>query len=93
MKQGEWRPVRGFLWTLKEADVFCRELGCGSSVSLKSKREYRHVYGITSECVQSGSDLRVCLYPSSYRDSSVLTCLGESINDIIFDSNVSGVSL
>ena len=93
MKLGDWRPVNDYKWTLKEADALCRRLGCGSSVSIKRTQESRPVYEISSECVQSGSDLRVCLYPSSYRDSSVLTCLGESINDIIFDSNVSGVSL
>ena len=35
IKHGEWRPVGSFGWTLKDAAVACRELDCGSAVSMK----------------------------------------------------------
>ena len=90
VKQGEWRPVYGSDWTLKEAAVACRVQDCGSAVSSGNRREPsdRSVWKINHDCVQSGSALRDCA--SSYSSSFImeLTCSGKSISDIIYDSNI-----
>ncbi|XP_053197796.1 scavenger receptor cysteine-rich type 1 protein M130-like [Scomber japonicus] len=67
LKQGEWRPVSYYGWTLKDADVMCRYLDCGSAVSKRRRYEasYRSVWEIRSDCLQSGSALRDCVYSSS----------------------------
>ncbi|XP_051237240.1 scavenger receptor cysteine-rich type 1 protein M130-like [Dicentrarchus labrax] len=73
--KGDWRPVGGSGWTLKEANVVCRNLDCGSAVSIgERKSKYRPVWLITSDCVNYGSSLRDCA--SSYSSSSILnlTC-------------------
>ncbi|XP_033989089.1 CD5 antigen-like [Trematomus bernacchii] len=76
--EGEWRPVRGFLslWTLKATGVACRELDCGSAVSVGGREgsSRRPVWGIDPECVESGSALRECAQSSSSRDILTLTC-------------------
>ncbi|XP_033996898.1 CD5 antigen-like isoform X2 [Trematomus bernacchii] len=61
--QGKWRPVEGYdsLRTLKDAGVACRELDCGSAVSVgRNKSSWRYVWKIISNCVKSGSALREC---------------------------------
>uniref|UniRef100_A0A8C4F4Z5 SRCR domain-containing protein n=1 Tax=Dicentrarchus labrax TaxID=13489 RepID=A0A8C4F4Z5_DICLA len=81
---GDWRPVGGFGWTLKEANVVCRNLDCGSAVSVVERKESsdRPVWLITSNCVQSGSSLRDCAL--SFSSSSILnlTCSGKPINSV-----------
>ncbi|KAJ4919834.1 hypothetical protein JOQ06_013892 [Pogonophryne albipinna] len=76
--QGEWRPVGGLssLRTLKTAGVLCRDLGCGSAVSVGEGEESskRSVWWIRSECVQSGSSLRECTVSYSSNDILTLTC-------------------
>ncbi|KAI4794021.1 hypothetical protein KUCAC02_032334 [Chaenocephalus aceratus] len=76
--QGEWRPVGGFTspWTLKTAGVLCRELDCGSAVSLGERVESskRPVWRIRSECVQSASALRECAISYSSNGILTLTC-------------------
>ncbi|XP_010785009.1 scavenger receptor cysteine-rich type 1 protein M130-like, partial [Notothenia coriiceps] len=75
--RGEWRPVIGFpTWTLEAAGVLCRDLGCGSAVSVGERKESseRPVWGIRSECVESGSALRECATASSSSHSLTLTC-------------------
>ncbi|XP_059208618.1 scavenger receptor cysteine-rich type 1 protein M160-like [Centropristis striata] len=75
--KGEWRPVSYSVWTLKTAAVACRELDCGSAVSVGMTEESsdRSVWRIRSECVQSRSALKECVIPipvsSSFLD---LTC-------------------
>ncbi|XP_051237320.1 scavenger receptor cysteine-rich type 1 protein M160-like [Dicentrarchus labrax] len=73
---GDWRPVDGFSWTLKEANVVCRNLDCGSAVSVVEREEssYRPVWGIYSDCVQSGSSLRECAISVSSSSILNLTC-------------------
>ncbi|KAJ4922838.1 hypothetical protein JOQ06_006502 [Pogonophryne albipinna] len=90
--QGEWRPVRGrfSLWTLKAAGVACRELDCGSAVSVGRREESskRPMWFISPDCVQSGSALRECAadyYFSAYILN--LTC-----SDKLFQPNISGSS-
>ncbi|XP_027136212.1 scavenger receptor cysteine-rich type 1 protein M130 isoform X2 [Larimichthys crocea] len=74
---GEWRPVSYSDWSLKTAAVACRDLDCGSAVSVEQREESsdRSVWWIRSVCVQSGSALRDCA-TSSYSSSSILnlTC-------------------
>ncbi|XP_062417961.1 scavenger receptor cysteine-rich type 1 protein M130-like, partial [Pungitius pungitius] len=72
VNQGEWRPVDGFMWNLKEADVLCRHLDCGSAVSIRDREESseRSVWRIHSDCLQSGSAVSECL--SSDNSSSIL---------------------
>ncbi|XP_075940213.1 scavenger receptor cysteine-rich type 1 protein M130-like [Anarhichas minor] len=86
LKQGDWRPVEGSDWSLKEAAVVCRELDCGSAVSMGQRDESsgRFVWRIKSDCVQSGSSLRECV--TSHFSSSImdLTCSGMLISDIIY---------
>ncbi|XP_034079880.1 scavenger receptor cysteine-rich type 1 protein M130-like, partial [Gymnodraco acuticeps] len=75
-REGKWRPV-GYPspWTLKEAAVACRELDCGSAVSVGWREESskRDVWGISSRCLQSGS-LRDCASSSSSRYTLTITC-------------------
>ncbi|XP_034074476.1 LOW QUALITY PROTEIN: deleted in malignant brain tumors 1 protein-like, partial [Gymnodraco acuticeps] len=76
VKQGEWRPVKNSPWTLKTAGVLCRELDCGSAVSLRLREESskRSVWGISPQCVESGSALRECAAASSSSYFLTLTC-------------------
>ncbi|XP_037602438.1 scavenger receptor cysteine-rich type 1 protein M130-like [Sebastes umbrosus] len=70
--QGDWRQVEGryYDWTLKEAAAACRDLDCGSAVSVEQREEFswRSVWRIMSDCVQSGSALRECA-TSDYSNS------------------------
>ncbi|XP_045923803.1 scavenger receptor cysteine-rich type 1 protein M130-like, partial [Micropterus dolomieu] len=88
LKQGDWRPVSDLIsvWTLKTAASVCRELDCGSAVSVGDRKESsdRPVWRIISDCVQPGSALRECVTSSFYSSSIVdLTCSGKqvTIND------------
>ncbi|KAL3063494.1 hypothetical protein OYC64_003125 [Pagothenia borchgrevinki] len=84
---GEWRPVEGrfSLWTLKAAGFACRELNCGSAVSVGRRKESseRPVWRIRSLCVQSGSPLRECAASSSSTYFQTLTC-----SDKLFQPNI-----
>ncbi|XP_039640908.1 scavenger receptor cysteine-rich type 1 protein M130-like isoform X2 [Perca fluviatilis] len=76
---GEWRPVDGSAWTLKTAAAACRELDCGSAVSVEERKEssVRSMWWIKSDCVQFGSALRECAssLSSDYTSSILyLTC-------------------
>ncbi|XP_033970114.1 scavenger receptor cysteine-rich type 1 protein M130-like [Trematomus bernacchii] len=93
--QGEWRPVHYYsLWNLKEAGVACRELDCGSAVSVGRREESseRPAWWISSDCVQSGSAMRECAASSSSLSFLNLTCSGKPIRDIVYDI-MSSVSL
>ncbi|XP_034085040.1 deleted in malignant brain tumors 1 protein-like [Gymnodraco acuticeps] len=85
--QGKWRPVSyNSPWTLEAANVFCRDLDCGSAVSVGERKESskRRVWLIRSTCVQSGSALRECAAsgPSNY-------ILSLSCSDLLFQPNIS----
>ncbi|KAJ4942555.1 hypothetical protein JOQ06_012409 [Pogonophryne albipinna] len=85
---GERRPVEGYLyyWTLKTAGVACRELDCGSAVSVGERKEssMRPVWRIISDCAQSGSALRECARPGSSYYILNITC-----SDKLFQPNIS----
>ncbi|XP_071359673.1 scavenger receptor cysteine-rich type 1 protein M130-like [Trachinotus anak] len=90
VKQGEWRVVDDYLWTLQEAAVACRELDCGSGVSTGSRKQssYITVWRIRTECVEAGFTLRECSSSGSSSSTVEITCSGEPISDLIYDSNV-----
>ncbi|XP_031696991.1 deleted in malignant brain tumors 1 protein-like [Anarrhichthys ocellatus] len=69
--QEDWRPVNVYDRTLKTAAVACRELDCGSAVSIREREESSEisVWWIVSTCVHSGSALRECVISHS---SSIL---------------------
>ncbi|XP_035852388.1 scavenger receptor cysteine-rich type 1 protein M130-like [Sander lucioperca] len=67
VKREKWRPVCYYYyshWTLKTSDAVCRELDCGSAVSVGEIKESseRSVWLISSFCVESGSALRNVQY-------------------------------
>ncbi|XP_075964247.1 scavenger receptor cysteine-rich type 1 protein M130-like [Anarhichas minor] len=74
--QGDWRPVHGSDWNLKKAAVVCRDLDCGSAVSIRERVESskRSVWRIDSHCVLYGSALRDCLLTYSSSNTVDLTC-------------------
>ncbi|XP_034004837.1 scavenger receptor cysteine-rich type 1 protein M130-like [Trematomus bernacchii] len=72
---GEWRPVWVPLWTLEAADDACRELDCGSAVSVEERNSsFRPVWGILSDCARSGSALRECVVSSYSSNFLTITC-------------------
>ncbi|XP_059208677.1 scavenger receptor cysteine-rich type 1 protein M130-like [Centropristis striata] len=90
----EWRPVTNSLWTLKTAAVACRELDCGSAVSVSKRVEfpYRSMWRTSSDCVQSGS-LRGCAETDYNRFFVNLTCSGLLLQpNISATSSMDGVS-
>ena len=61
--QGEWRPVDGLSeWNQNSSAVVCRQLDCGSAVSMKRTLGFTQqpVWVMTSPCVGSESSLREC---------------------------------
>ncbi|XP_067433193.1 collagen alpha-1(XII) chain-like [Thunnus thynnus] len=76
VKRGEWRPVSYSDWTMKAAAVVCRDLDCGSAVSIGSRDEasYRSVWEISFYCVHSGPTLRDCASSDSSSSIMELTC-------------------
>lgn len=78
VKQAGWKPADGSDWTLKEAVEVCKELDCGSAVSVKRRKASdRSVWWISSDFVQSGSFLRDCVILSSSSYILDLTCSGK----------------
>ncbi|XP_065326268.1 scavenger receptor cysteine-rich type 1 protein M160-like [Pelmatolapia mariae] len=60
--QGNWSPVSGFGWSLKEAAVVCEHLGCGSVVFVGQRDDYLRGdrMNINPDCVHSGPALKDC---------------------------------
>ncbi|XP_025764552.1 scavenger receptor cysteine-rich type 1 protein M130 [Oreochromis niloticus] len=73
---GEWRPVKGHRWTLKEAAVICQHLDCGPAVSVDWRYDspLRSMWMMNSECIQSESDLTKCVTSDSSSAIMNLTC-------------------
>ncbi|XP_026212473.1 scavenger receptor cysteine-rich type 1 protein M130-like isoform X2 [Anabas testudineus] len=94
VKQGDWRPVGGSGWTLKEAAVVCRKLDCGSAVSVVERKETADssVWWMWTDCVQSGSALRDCVLPTNSYSILDLTCSDLLLQPIISVFSMDGVS-
>uniref|UniRef100_UPI003AAF23AC scavenger receptor cysteine-rich type 1 protein M130-like n=1 Tax=Centroberyx gerrardi TaxID=166262 RepID=UPI003AAF23AC len=92
---GDWRSVNDWNseWNLKSAAVVCRQLDCGSAVSIKRKEDSfsKPTWSIDPSCLQSGSTLKECLSTTSSLSSSSLeiTC-SESVRLVDGTSLCSG---
>ncbi|XP_074465865.1 scavenger receptor cysteine-rich type 1 protein M130-like isoform X2 [Sebastes fasciatus] len=86
---GDWRPVEYSYWTLREAAIVCRQLDCGSAVSVGRRDESsdRSVWWIRTDCVRSGFALRECAASHSSNSILDLTC-----SDLLLQPNISGSS-
>ncbi|XP_070708262.1 scavenger receptor cysteine-rich type 1 protein M130-like [Pempheris klunzingeri] len=84
LKLGEWRPVSGSDWTLKEAAAVCRQLDCGSAASTKIRIESSRKlsWWISSDCVQSGSSLRECISVDFCTSVMEMTCYDPAVSSI-----------
>ncbi|XP_028459969.1 uncharacterized protein LOC114572502 [Perca flavescens] len=90
--QGDWKQVSDTHWNLKKAAVACKELDCGSAVSVgwRDESSDRSVWKIKYDCVQSGSALRECARSDS---SSTIVDLNCSVKPIKSVRLVNGTSL
>ncbi|XP_049419905.1 scavenger receptor cysteine-rich type 1 protein M130-like [Epinephelus fuscoguttatus] len=77
VKRGDWRPVDGSDWTLKEAAVVCRDLDCGSAVSAGIRNEalLKSAWKISPSCIQAGHTLRECVTSGSSSSIMEITCV------------------
>ncbi|XP_067362994.1 scavenger receptor cysteine-rich type 1 protein M130-like isoform X2 [Channa argus] len=75
-QQGQWRKVDDPTseWNLKAADAMCRQMNCGSAVSLGKKWDsmYNLVWQIDSDCLQSESAVRECVFTNYISSQNIL---------------------
>ncbi|XP_063356752.1 scavenger receptor cysteine-rich type 1 protein M130-like [Pelmatolapia mariae] len=84
VKIGEWRPVEGLHWALKEAAVACKQLDCGSALAIKDKQSSnRAVWRIPLGVVGKGSPMREFASSAISGYTLDLTCSGNHVTDII----------
>uniref|UniRef100_A0A8C2Z1E2 SRCR domain-containing protein n=1 Tax=Cyclopterus lumpus TaxID=8103 RepID=A0A8C2Z1E2_CYCLU len=60
--EGNWRPVDIYSWDLVSAAVVCRQLDCGSALSIGRRDDLYHPNGwrVKTSCGQSDSTIREC---------------------------------
>uniref|UniRef100_A0A3P9PQM8 Scavenger receptor cysteine-rich type 1 protein M130-like n=1 Tax=Poecilia reticulata TaxID=8081 RepID=A0A3P9PQM8_POERE len=100
LKLGTWRPVKASGWTDQEAAAACRELDCGSVVSMgtRSDSSITPFWEIELSCLKSGYPLRQCASPSLLSSSSQsgtileLVCTDLLVQPIISVSSSDGVT-
>ena len=84
--EGEWRPVDGH-WNRRTASVVCRQLGCGSVVSIELIRgsDDEDNWRVKSACDGSESSLSECAYPipDDSQNSMQVNCSGNTNNNDI----------
>ena len=81
--QGEWRPGDSSNWNMKSLTVLCRQLDCGSVVSMNSSDStYEFGWSIrpSSLCVGTESSLRECVTMHFHMttDRLALVCSGNT---------------
>ncbi|XP_036439478.1 scavenger receptor cysteine-rich type 1 protein M130-like [Colossoma macropomum] len=61
---GEWRKVNGYKWSMRETDVVCRQLGCGSAVAATHREPEKNLpkWDPMIECVGFETALRECSF-------------------------------
>nr|XP_024655791.1 scavenger receptor cysteine-rich type 1 protein M130 [Maylandia zebra] len=75
MKLGEWRPVDGDNWALREAAVACKQLDCGSALAIEHRKSSdRPVWRIQHDFVRSRFPLREFVIPVNSSSTVDLTC-------------------
>ncbi|XP_059214267.1 scavenger receptor cysteine-rich type 1 protein M130-like [Centropristis striata] len=74
VKQGDWKGVSEFRWTLKEADVTCRELDCGSALYIGQERAQYSIMQSYADCVQFAAVWRNCITKNPTPFNLNLTC-------------------
>ncbi|XP_029922329.1 scavenger receptor cysteine-rich type 1 protein M130-like [Myripristis murdjan] len=93
-QHGDWKPVDDphYDWTLKLAVAVCRQLDCGSAVSIeKQDSSDRSVWEVRPDCLQAGSALRECLKMTSESSShSLHTTCSDSVRLVNGNSLCSG---
>ncbi|XP_068441850.1 CD5 antigen-like [Clinocottus analis] len=74
--QGDWTAFFVHHFSLKKVDDVCRELDCGSAVSLEKRKEssIRSAFWLRSYCDYSGSSLRMCVQQYSSNSVLAITC-------------------
>uniref|UniRef100_A0A3B3TLB3 Uncharacterized LOC106938122 n=1 Tax=Poecilia latipinna TaxID=48699 RepID=A0A3B3TLB3_9TELE len=100
LKLRTWRPVSASGWTMQEAAAACRELDCGSVVSMGTRNDssVRQVWEIQLSCLKSGYPLRQCasssLLSSSSQSGTILelVCTDLLVQPIISVSSSDGVT-
>ena len=77
---GVWKLAGDDDWNLKSSAVLCRQLDCGSAVSLKSNHVSRYPsWKMISSCNGSESSLRDCVKTESVHNSTSYTFLALEI--------------
>ncbi|XP_023196995.1 scavenger receptor cysteine-rich type 1 protein M130-like [Xiphophorus maculatus] len=98
LKLGTWRPVKASGWTVREAAAACRELDCGSVVSMGTRNDssVRQVWEIEISCLKSGYPLRQCASASLLSSQSgtilELVCTDLLVQPIISVSSSDGAT-
>ncbi|XP_039674222.1 scavenger receptor cysteine-rich type 1 protein M130-like [Perca fluviatilis] len=94
LKHLDWRPVINYDITPDTAAAICKELDCGSAVSVDEKEEssYRDMWRVSSDCVQSGTVLRDCVTPWHFHIALNLTCSDLFQPNISVSSSMDGAS-
>ncbi|XP_056296423.1 scavenger receptor cysteine-rich type 1 protein M130-like isoform X2 [Pseudoliparis swirei] len=86
--KGNWRPVDIYSWDLMSAAVVCRQLDCGSAVSIRTKDDSYHPTGwrVKTSCGPSDSTIWECvlIWPADYVKILEVTC-----SDFLFQPNIS----
>ncbi|XP_015232543.1 PREDICTED: scavenger receptor cysteine-rich type 1 protein M130-like, partial [Cyprinodon variegatus] len=95
VKLGTWRPVNASNWTMKEAALACRELDCGSVVSMgtRNNTSVKLFWEINLNLFKSGSSLRESASSSSKFYSILeLVCTDLLVQPTISVSTKGGVT-